>query len=159
MYSVSVLLRSVSGCIVIEISTFGRFFYWIPAVGVGSINRRVPKLRNKLESSLGGIKKLHQLCDIGQPGQLNVRLASCHKCSACLNSDFGNCENIEFTGLMEEVQLDIDRATPARTRVALELAAQSIAVECENQTQHVAFQVVNKSEPFLIGQPVSFHRL
>ena len=58
-----------------------------------------------LKSSLGGLKTLHHLMDIGKPGWLRVRVGSCHRCKACQCQDYGNCTDLQFVGQTEVIQL------------------------------------------------------
>ena len=84
------------------VGIYRRFIYWVPASGPGSINRNIQHCKT-LHSSLGGIKSLHHLCDIGQPGKLRVRVGSCHRCPGCQQGNFAACENASFVGPTEVI--------------------------------------------------------
>jgi hypothetical protein len=149
---------------------FRIIFHWVPAVGVGSIDRRIPHLRSPLKTDIGGIKKMHHLCDIGEEGvgcmhslgnpiaacvvgKLRVRVSSCHRCDACGRGEFGECKYFEFTGMPHIAALHINEAAAARTRSSLEQTADSMG-QLVSIGDKVAVQLVNKSEPFLIAEIV-----
>ena len=69
-----------------------RVFHCLPAHGEGSVNRNIRGCE-----TLNGMKKLHQLIDVGQPGRLRVRTRSCHSCDGCW-ADGKNCRNDERCG-------------------------------------------------------------
>jgi len=57
---------------------YRREYWYIPAVGPDSVNRRI-----KHCDTLDGSNSMHQFEDIGRPGFLQVRQRSCHRCVSC----------------------------------------------------------------------------
>lgn len=99
---------------------YRRFIYWVPASGEGSIDRNIQLCKTLSTQSLGGIKSLHQLCDVGTPGMLRVRQCSYHRCKACQQGNFDLCENIDHLGPTELIKLQPDGGRSVRlTRNAL----------------------------------------
>lgn len=114
------------GCVGI----YRRFIYWVPATGVGSIDRNIQLCKTLSTKELGGIKSLHQLCDIGIPGSLRVRQCSCHTCPGCKSGRFSECEKMELLGPMEQIQLQPDGGRSVRlTRNALSEMGAALARE------------------------------
>ena len=74
-------------------STFKRVYFFVPAAGEGSINRRVTSAK-----TVPGTKKLHQVVDVGERGLLNVREGSCHQCGSCKAGFAEECSNVQWTG-------------------------------------------------------------
>ncbi|KAJ1635288.1 hypothetical protein T492DRAFT_1141756 [Pavlovales sp. CCMP2436] len=73
---------------------FRRFFYWIPSKGVGAVDRlRLRKYK------CDGTARLHEFADIGVPGTVSSRRASCHMCKACWANNRRACENLEYQPL------------------------------------------------------------
>jgi len=61
---------------------FRRFFYWIPAKGVGAVDRsRLPTYKAE------GTSKLHEFVDIGVVGTVSTRRAACQMCARCWECD------------------------------------------------------------------------
>jgi len=79
---------------------FRRFFYWIPAKGVGAVDRaRLPKFTAE------GSSKLHEFVDIGVPGTVSTRRASCHTCDECWAGHRDKCVNITYTEPPTELKI------------------------------------------------------
>ena len=107
---------------------YRRFFYWIPAKGLGAVDRAsLPKY-----VSAKGTSRLHEFCDIGVPGTVQTRRGACHQCGACWKGDRRACENKDYVGSPQELQLrreavpvtSLSRVTrPQLERAALERAA------------------------------------
>jgi len=79
---------------------FRRFFYWIPAKGVGAVDRsRLPTYK------ADGTSKLHEFVDIGVPGTVSTRRAACHMCARCWDGEREQCENLRYTGPPRELKI------------------------------------------------------
>ena len=80
---------------------FRRFFYWIPAKGVGAVDRsRLPKF-----ASAKGSSRLHEFVDIGVPGTVSTRRAACHKCEQCWAGNRRECRNKDYCGSPMELRI------------------------------------------------------
>lgn len=78
---------------------FRRFFYWIPSKGVGAVDRsRLPKF-----ASAKGSSRLHEFVDVGVPGTVSTRRASCHQCESCWSGNRRACQNAEYCGAPQEM--------------------------------------------------------
>ena len=103
-------------------------------IGCGDITRNIRKCSKT--GGLKGIKKLHCLRDIGEPGKLVVRRASCHRCKACVSWDHTQeCEHLKRTGVwkkktmsMAPVNLDI---TPQERAAALLARAKTVVEDAK----------------------------
>ena len=136
------------------VGIYRRFIYWVPASGPGSINRNIQHCKT-LSSSLGGIKSLHHLCDIGQPGKLRVRVGSCHRCPGCQQGNFAACENVSFVGPTEVIQLHPEgRASVRLSRNALNELGVRLAGEVKPK-EIIAVELAVESEPFMLAEVVS----
>ena len=81
---------------------FRRFFYWIPAKGVGAVSRtRLPTFK-----SAKGSSRLHEFVDIGVPGTVSTRRASCHQCEQCWAGNRRECLNKAYCGSPKELEIE-----------------------------------------------------
>lgn len=77
---------------------FRRFFYWIPAKGVGAVNRAcLPKYVSCKDTA-----RLHEFVDIGVPGTVSTRRAACHQCDSCWKGERRSCTNLIYVGEPQE---------------------------------------------------------
>jgi len=134
---------------------FRRFFYWIPSKGVGAVDRlRLRKYK------CDGTARLHEFADIGVPGTVSSRRASCHMCKACWANNRRACENLEYTGIPTELTITRE-ALPVTslsrvTRSALD--AESITRGQGAAVGSVVCVETHNSEqttPWVIGEVVS----
>ena len=133
---------------------YRRFIHWVPACGPGSINRNIQRCET-LTSSLGGLKTLHHLLDIGEPGKLRVRVGSCHRCQACQSQGYNNCTNLQFVGRTEVIQLRPKESASVRiSRNALNELGRKLASEAEIG-ELIAVELAYDSEPFMIGEKLA----
>ena len=96
---------------------FRRFFYWIPAKGVGAVDRsRLPKF-----SSAKGSSRLHEFVDIGVPGTVSTRRAACHQCEACWAGRRDECAHRDYCGGPQRLVISRD-AVPAAAAQRMERA-------------------------------------
>ena len=97
-------------------------------IGEGSIDRNTQRCHSLTTKNLGGIKSLHQLNDVGIPGQLCVRQCSCHSCDRCKSGRYNECVNIDLLGPAETITLRPDGGRSVRlTRNALSELGISLA--------------------------------
>lgn len=69
--------------------------------GVGAVDRsRLPKY-----ASAKGSSRLHEFVDLGVPGIVSTRRASCHQCDQCWAGNRRECENRAFCGAPTELQI------------------------------------------------------
>ena len=133
---------------------YRRVIQWVPSCGPGSINRNLQRCET-LTSSLGGLKTLHHLMDIGKPGRLRVRVGSCHRCEACQRQDYGNCTDFQFVGQTEVIQLRPKESASVRIgRNALNELGKKLASEAE-LGEIIAVELAFDSEPFMMGEKLS----
>eukprot|EP00466_Bigelowiella_natans_P008826 jgi/Bigna1/77508/fgenesh1_pg.48_\ len=91
-----------------------RVFHWMPACGNGAADRNIRGCE-----TLVGVKKLHQVLDIGCPGKLLVRTRSCRASEKCWKGDHSECKNNDRCGkpwivtLKPKAHVSL-RATPQR---------------------------------------------
>ena len=133
---------------------YRRVIHWVPASGPGSVNRNIQHCET-LHSSLGGIKSLHHLMDVGEPGKLRVRIGSCHRCPGCQRGDYAACENVSFVGLPEVIDLHPKGKASVRLgRNALNDLGVKLASEAKPQ-EVVAVELAFESEPFMLAAVLS----
>ena len=136
---------------------YRRFIHWVPASGPGSINRNIQHCET-LKSSLGGIKSLHHLCDVGEAGKLRVRIGSCHRCAACQQGNHAACEkteNAKFVGLPEVITLHPKGEASVRlSRNALNDLGAKLASEVTCK-EIIAVELAYDNESFMLGEVVS----
>ena len=122
---------------------YRRFFYWIPSKGVGAVNRsRLPTLK------ADGTSKLHEFVDIGRPGKVSTRRASCHQCDACWElreeggprGDRRRCSYADFVGQTHD--LVISKATAPSAGVERTQRADVNRESCERASRAKADSVV-----------------
>jgi len=136
------------------VGIFRRFIYWVPASGTGSINRNFQHCQT-LSSSLGGIKSLHHLSDVGIPGQLRVRTGSCHRCAGCQRGAFDLCDNIRFVGPAEVITLHPkEKASIRLGRHALSDLGVKLAGEAKEH-ELLAVELSYANEAFMLCEVVS----
>ena len=137
------------------VGIYRRFIYWVPACGEGSIDRHIQKCKTLKTKELGGIKSLHQLCDIGIPGSLRVRQCSCHQCPACQAGQYGRCENLSLLGPTETVTLEPDGGRSVRlTRNALSDAGVLLSREvCSGEI--IGVELTGMNESFMLAEVLS----
>ena len=134
------------------VGIYRRFIYWVPASGEGSIDRNTQRCKTLTTKELGGIKSLHQLCDIGIPGKLWVRQCSCHSCLACKAGRLGECENLELLGPVEIITLEPDGGRSVRlTRNALSELGIALSKEVCHQ-EIVGVELTGANESFMLGE-------
>ena len=137
---------------------YRRFFYFIPSKGTGAVDRsRLPELHAD-----EGTSRLHEFVDIGVPGRISTRYASCHRCPSCWSADRGearSCQNAAYVGAPKEIAITkksvptaavarIDRATLNRAGVERAEQAKEGTVVCfETHDNEQAF-------PWMIGKVV-----
>jgi hypothetical protein len=69
---------------------FRRYFHFVPAAGVGAVNRRIPK-----GATVEGSSRLHVFADVGVAGHLKVRERGCHKAGCpCWSGRYAECEQV-----------------------------------------------------------------
>jgi hypothetical protein len=68
---------------------YRRFFYYVPAEGVGAVNYKIARWEG-----IKGSNKIHQMRDVGEPGLVEARLRSCH-CKPCYSERYEDCEYLE----------------------------------------------------------------
>lgn len=137
------------------VGVYRRFIYWVPTSGSGSIDRNFQKCKTLSTKELGGIKSLHQLVDVGVPGQLRVRQCSCHSCPNCQASHFDRCVNIELLGPVELIQLQLEHGRSVRlTRDALSDLGKSLAREVQ-RGEIIGIELAGGNESFMLGKVVS----
>lgn len=112
---------------------FRRFFYWIPSKGAGAVDRsRLPKLKAE------GTSRLHEFVDIGVPGTVSTRRASCHRCHECWSFNRSACKNRLYVGAPTELQIKLEKIPSAAVdrmdRTALNRAAIARASEAAAQS-------------------------
>ena len=128
--------------------------HWGPASGPGSINRNIQHCET-LQSSLGGIKSLHHLMDVGEPGKLRVRIGSCHRCPGCEQGDYASCENVKLVGVPEVIDLRPKGQASVRLgRNALSDLGVKLASEAKPQ-EVIAVELSYESEPFMLAAVLS----
>ena len=136
------------------VGIYRRRIHWVPASGPGSINRNIQHCET-LKSSLGGIKSLHHLSDVGEAGKLRVRIGSCHRCSGCERGDFAACENVSLIG--EPVVIDLHpKGTPSvrLSRNALSELGAKLAAEVE-PAEVIAVELAFQNESFMLAAVIS----
>lgn len=137
-----------NGCVGI----YRRFIYWVPAFGDGSIDRNIQHCQTLSTKELGGIKSLHQLIDIGQPGKIIGRQCSCHSCDACKEGRFSSCVNIELLGPAETITLQPNGGRSVRlTRNALAELGVTLAEEVQFK-EIIGIELTGANESFMLGE-------
>lgn len=137
------------------VGIYRRFIYWVPAAGEGSINRNIQSCQTLATKELGGIKSLHQLCDVGMPGRLRVRQCSCHSCDACKVQRFDECVNMELLGPVETITLHPDRGNSVRmTRNALSEMGVSLSQQVREK-EIIGVELEGENESFMLCQVLS----
>jgi hypothetical protein len=71
------------------VGVYRRVFHFVPISGDLSVDRKIQKCE-----TVKGTKKLHEICNIGQEGFIQTRLASCFDCQACASNLPDECKNI-----------------------------------------------------------------
>ena len=136
------------------IGIYRRVIHWVPASGPGSINRNIQHC-DTLKSSLGGIKSLHHMCDVGEPGKLRVRIGSCHRCPGCERGDYAACENVSLIGEPVVIDLHPKGVRSVRlTRNALSELGAKLAAEVK-VGEVIAVELAFQNESFMLGAVVS----
>jgi hypothetical protein len=124
-----------------------RVIFFVPSSGPGSINRNIKKCK-----TLKGSKPYRQFTDVGEPGVIDIRLASCHECVGCRGfSARTACANIDVCGPVERVSLEPEAVSERRlTRHALQERGVSLCEEIEEGAL-VAVELTHESEVFMLG--------
>jgi hypothetical protein len=124
-----------------------RIAVFVPSSGPGSINRNRKKCK-----TLKGSKPYRQFTDIGVPGVVDIRLASCHECSGCRKlSSRAACANVEMCGPVERVELEPEAVSERRlTRHALKERGVILCDEVE-EGMLIAVELTHDSEVFMLG--------
>ena len=104
--------------------------------------------------TLVGIKKLHQMLDIGHPGKLLVRTRSCHASEQCWKGDHSECKNNERCGkpwvviLKPKAYVSL-RETPERAgEFGIKLGGDA------KKGDIVCVEVKEQNEPWILGRVV-----
>lgn len=133
---------------------YRRFFYWIPSKGVGAVDRsRLPKFLAE------GTSRLHEFVDIGVPGVVLTRRASCHRCHACWCFNFHECLNQDYVGKPSELQIRRE-VVPSRAAERVEQATlhrEAVTRASEASIGSVICIETHKDEqshPWVIGEVV-----
>lgn len=134
---------------------YRRFVYWVPACGAGSIDRNIQLCKTLSTKELGGIKSLHELCDIGVPGSLRVRQCSCHSCEACKQGRHAACINMELLGPVETIKLEPETGRSVRlTRNALSEMGVALSREVRHK-EIIGIELEGANESFMLGEVLS----
>lgn len=134
---------------------YRRFIYWVPVSGAGSIDRNIQLCKTLSTKELGGIKALHQLCDVGCPGYLSVRQCSCHSCDACKHGRHAACVNVALLGPVETIKLEPDGGRSVRlTRNSLSELGAALAREVR-YGEVIGVELDGLNESFMLGQVMS----
>ena len=103
----------------------------------------------------GGIKSLHHLSDVGEPGKLRVRIGSCHRCPGCQRGDFAACENVALIGQPEIIDLHPKGTRSVRLgRNALSDLGAKLAAEVQ-PGEIIAVELAFQNESFMLAKVVS----
>lgn len=132
---------------------YRRFFYWIPAKGVGAVDRAsMPKF-----VSAKGTSRLHEFTDIGLPGTIQTRRGACHQCQMCWDGRPRSCANKGYVGEPEQLTLRRE-AVPVTslsrvTRPQLERAAvERASVAALDSTICIETPHREQSYPWVLGK-------
>ena len=135
---------------------FRRFFSWIPAKGIGAVNRN--SLPNFV--SCKDTARLHEFVDIGVPGTVSTRRAACHQCDACWKGERRSCANREYVGEPQERQIrreavpvtSLSRVTRPQLQRAALARASTAAIDSTVclETPHNA-----QTHPWVLGKVVA----
>ena len=139
---------------------YRRFFYWIPAKGVGAVDRAsMPKF-----VSCKGTSHLHEFVDIGLPGTVQTRRGACHQCQLCWDGQPRSCANKLYVGEPEQHTLRRE-AVPVTslsriTRPQLERAAvERAAVAAVDSTVCIETPYREQTHPWVLGKVLeAFHK-
>jgi len=133
-----------------------RHFTYTPAVGEGRINRRIQRC-----DTLEGIRRLHQLVDIKEPGsatsppRIGVRITgnSCHAQDCpCYVGEFSECNRLDLIGKSWIVALKPLAPPRAEYYTRDYLTRQGVKLGKEaREGQFVAIELTYDSEPLLFG--------
>lgn len=131
---------------------YRRFIYWVPACGVGSIDRNIQLCKTLSTKELGGIKSLHHLFDVGTPGCLGVRQCSCHSCDACQQGRHEACANMQLLGPVERIKLVPETGRSVRlTRNALSELGIALSREvCHKEI--IGIELEGANESFMLAE-------
>ena len=77
-----------------------RVIFFVPSTGPESANPRIRKC-----NTLTGSKPIRQVTDIGQYGQLQIRLRSCHD-TCCIGLSTAECKHVDICGESSVVTLN-----------------------------------------------------
>jgi hypothetical protein len=129
------------------VGIFKRVVFFVPSSGLGSIDRNIKKCK-----TLKGSKPYRQFTDVGVPGVVDIRLASCHECIGCRGlCARAACANMDMCGPVERVALEPEAVSERRlTRHALQERGVSLCEEIEEGSL-VAVELTNESEVFMLG--------
>jgi hypothetical protein len=124
-----------------------RVVVFVPSSGLGSIDRNIKKCK-----ALKGSKPYRQFTDVGVPGVVGIRLASCHECIGCRGlCARAACANVDICGPVERVALEPEAISERRlTRHALQERGVSLCEDIEEGTL-VAVELTHESEVFMLG--------
>jgi hypothetical protein len=131
-----------------------RHFTYTPAIGEGRINRRIQHC-----DTLEGIRSLHQLVDIKEPGsatsppRIGVRINSCHAQDCpCYVGEFSECNRLDLIGKSWIVALKPLAPPRAEYYTRDYLTRQGVKLGKEaREGQFVAIELTYDSEPLLFG--------
>ena len=129
-------------------------FFKQDATGAAAINKNVPQVETMPNTpEQPGIQKLHQIVNIGIPGSVGVRRASCHRPDCpCRQDEFRLCKDFEFKGPSWIVPLKVEKAGSARlTRSHL----RSLGIEMGKKVKEGSIVVIELSyevEVFMLGR-------
>ena len=125
---------------------YRRVFHYVPSHGDGAVDRNIRGC-----ATLNGIKKIHQMLDIGEPGKLMIRTRSCH-CDSCWNGRYGECANKERCGDPWTVCLQ-PKAHRRLAETPVEIAEVGLKISREAQKDAVVCVMVRQEhEPWMLGK-------
>ena len=96
---------------------------------------------------------MHQIVDIGQPGKVGVRRASCHRPDCpCRQNEFNKCKDFEFKGESWIVQLTVERqGTPRLTRSHLSTLGIAMG-KAATSGSIIVIELAYDAEVFMLGR-------